>query len=284
MGRFISYWIFPVLSGVIWLATLLGLLLYWIVSTDMRFYDSMEPGARVAFISDIGASDLKPLFIAGSVLTTVFLDIGFALDRWLRHRGRLVPNGTIKEKVFSALGIVFALLGTAGLILLSIFDTVRHPKLHRVFLLLFVLGYLLSAVFLCCEFWVLGKKNRDHRVLRTSFWLKLVFIIVEFTLAVVFAVMLFRHNNDVAGVLEWIIALIFTLYVVSFALDLWPATRTRGPGKRFATRNGSGATGEEKLEDGLAVGGGRGGDGGLAPAAAAHTAERWQRRAPHQNF
>jgi hypothetical protein len=51
---------------------------------------------------------------------------------------------------------VFALIGTAGLILLSIFDTLRHPKLHDVFLLLFIAGYVISAVFICTEYQRLG--------------------------------------------------------------------------------------------------------------------------------
>lgn len=56
-----------------------------------------------------------------------------------------------REKVMSSLAIFGAFLGGVGLILLSIFDTKRHPKLHRVFLLLFVLGAALSAIFTVIE-------------------------------------------------------------------------------------------------------------------------------------
>lgn len=151
--------VFPVISGLVWLATLLGLLLHWIINTHSMFYPSMEPGDTIAYISDIGASTLKPLFITGCVITTIFLDLAFAFDRWLRHKGRLVPNATRGEKTLKALTIVFAIVGTAGLILLSIFDTYRHMRLHRVFLLLFVAGYLLSAVFICWEYQILGKSE-----------------------------------------------------------------------------------------------------------------------------
>lgn len=119
----------------------------------------MDPKQNIAYISDVGASNLKPLFIAGCVITTVFLDISFLSDRWLRHRGRLVPNATTGEKALSALTIVFAILGTVGLILLSIFDTARHPKLHDVFLLLFIAGYILSAIFICWEYQRLGNRK-----------------------------------------------------------------------------------------------------------------------------
>ena len=56
-----------------------------------------------------------------------------------------------REKVMSVLAILGAFLGGVGLILLSIFDTQRHPKLHRVFLLIFVVGAALSAILTVVE-------------------------------------------------------------------------------------------------------------------------------------
>ncbi len=147
----------PILAGLVWLATLLGLLLYWIIPDHQTHYSSMADTQRIAYISDVGASHLKPLFITGCVLTTVLLDASLAADRWLRHRGRLAPNTTVMEKVLSGLTIACAVVGTAGLILLSVFDTARHPRLHDVFLALFIIGYVLSAVFICWEYQRLGK-------------------------------------------------------------------------------------------------------------------------------
>ena len=40
-------------------------------------------------------------------------------------------------------------------------------------------GYVLSAVFICAEYQRLGVHFREQRILRVSFWVKLVFIIVE---------------------------------------------------------------------------------------------------------
>lgn len=146
----------PVFSSLVWLGMLLGMLLHWIVDTHRRHYPSMSAGTSIAYISNVGAGELKPLFIAGSVVTTVTLDLSFAAERWLRHRGRLVPNSSLGEKVLAVLTIIFALVGTAGLILLSIFDVAAHKKMHDIFLLLFIAGYLLSAVFICWEYQRLG--------------------------------------------------------------------------------------------------------------------------------
>lgn len=116
---------------------LLAMLIVWITQGSPR-YGSMASGQRIAYISDVGAYGLQPLFIAGSCVTTVFLDLSFLSERWLRHTGRLARNLGVAEKVLSALSIVFALVGTVGLILLAIFDNVNYPRLHDGFLLLFM--------------------------------------------------------------------------------------------------------------------------------------------------
>ncbi|KAI5862810.1 hypothetical protein GGS23DRAFT_68549 [Durotheca rogersii] len=225
--RSLSYWVFPVVSGLMWLATLLGLLLYWVVNTDRVIYASMQDGQTFAYISDIGASELKPLFVTGCIITALFLDLSFVSDRLLRHRGRLVPNTSPGEKVLGSLAIVFAIIGTIGLTCLSGFDTLRYQDLHNIFLLLFIAGYLLSAIFICWEYQRLGKKHREHPLLRISFWVKLVFVIVELALAVAFAVSNFRGHKDTAAALEWVVAFVFTFYVFSFVIDLYPAVATR---------------------------------------------------------
>jgi hypothetical protein len=251
-----SQWL-PILSGFIWLGMLLGLLLYWIVGTHSRRYPAIPESQSLAYISHIGAYEMKPLFIAGCVLTTVTLDASFLAERWLRHRGRLVPNQTLTEKVLFGLSIFFATVGTVGLICLSVYDTVDHPTLHNLFLMLFIGGYLLSAVFICWEYQRLGisaapsleshanpalcanseKENRAYRVLRISFWIKLAFVLTELALAVTFLATTTTHHRTVAAYFEWIISFIFTAYVWSFAIDLWPAIKTKSYSKRFSKAN-----------------------------------------------
>jgi hypothetical protein len=207
----------------------------------------MEADQSIAYISDVGAEFLQPLFIAGSCVTTVFLDLAFASERWLRHTGDLERNTTRVEKILSGFAIFFAVCGTAGLILLSIFDTRQYPHLHDGFLLLFIAGYIISAIFLCAEYQRLGIHYRNRRILRISFWVKLAFILVECMfstlllfynlttnhffvvfLAIAFAACDFSNGTqNAAAILEWIVALIFTFWVLSFFIDLLPATHHR---------------------------------------------------------
>jgi hypothetical protein len=107
--------------------------MYAVISFPQAHPHSHTTNLR-ADISDIGADILKPLFIVVCAITAVSFTLSLILERWLRHSGRLPANMRTREKVFAGLAIFGATLGGVGLILLSIFDTKRHMKLHRVFL------------------------------------------------------------------------------------------------------------------------------------------------------
>ncbi|KAL4996834.1 Frag1/DRAM/Sfk1 family-domain-containing protein [Aspergillus recurvatus] len=225
----ISFWIFPVISACMWIAMLAAMLGTWCVQ-GYPIYSSMEPGQTIAYISDVGAQGLKPLFITGSVITVVFLDLSFVSERWLRHSGQLVPNKGRFDKFCAIASIFFSIAGALGLILLSVYDTLRHPHLHSGFLAMFLVAYLVSAILICIEYLRIGIFYRaHHRVLLASFVIKAFFIVVEVALAIAFGICGWHtpHRRNAAAVLEWVIALVFTFYVLSFVVDLLPSVRTR---------------------------------------------------------
>lgn len=182
------------------------------------------------------------------MVTVVFLDLAFLAERWLRHAGQLVPNKGRFDKACAIGSIFFSIAGALGLILLSCFDTLRHPNKHDGFLAMFLAGYIISAILICAEYLRLGIFYRSqHRILFASFVMKATFIVVEIALAIAFGVT-GRHKNqrNVSSVLEWgmsmssplfvysiqlltlaVIAFIFTGYVLSFVVDLLPSVRTR---------------------------------------------------------
>ncbi|CAI7652450.1 unnamed protein product [Penicillium manginii] len=209
---------------------LIAMLVTWVVQGE-PVYASMENGQTIAYISDVGAQGLKPLFIAGSVVTVVFLDLAFLSERWLRHAGQLAPNKGKFDKACAISSLFFAVAGAAGLILLSIFDTLRHPKLHDGFLALFLVGYIISAILICAEYLWIGIFYRSqHRILLASFIIKLAFIIIEVGLAIGFGVCMNAKSSEkknIGAILEWVIAFVFTGYVLSFVIDLLPSVRTR---------------------------------------------------------
>ncbi|KAE8551637.1 hypothetical protein EYB25_005527 [Talaromyces marneffei] len=225
----VSFWVFPVISACMWLAMLIAMISTW-AAKGKPHYSNMPARRTIPYISDIGATGIQPLFIAGSAVTVVFLDLSFLAERWLRHSGQLLRNKGRFDKACSIISIIFSFLGAAGLILLSIFNDVDYDEVHDSMLGLFIGGYLISAIFICLEYLRLGVAYRkQHRVLFVSFWIKLLFIVIELGLAISFGVLSRRTpgGTDAAAVLEWVIAFVFTFYVLSFIIDLLPSVRTR---------------------------------------------------------
>jgi len=140
-------WI-PILTAFVWEGTLLAMLITWLAQGRPR-YVTME--GNIAYISDIGADILKPLFIVGCSITAVGFFLTLVVERWLRHKGRLPPNMRKREIVFSVLAILSSVLAGASLILLSVFDTKRYTTVHRLFLLFFMIGVWLTAIFAVAE-------------------------------------------------------------------------------------------------------------------------------------
>lgn len=120
------------------IGTLLAMLGRWLAIGSPQ-YSSFNANQHITYISDIGATSWgKPLFITGSAVAVVVFDLAFISERWLRHRGRLVQNYNITEKILSGFATAFAIIGAAGLILLTIFDTVHYPKVHDSMLAVFM--------------------------------------------------------------------------------------------------------------------------------------------------
>ncbi|KAF9533770.1 Frag1/DRAM/Sfk1 family-domain-containing protein [Crepidotus variabilis] len=210
----------PILGAFIWFGTLLSMLITWLATGRPR-YPSQD--GSIAYISDVGASYLKPLFIVGCCITAVCFFLSLAVERWLRHAGRLMPNMRTRERVLGSLAVFGAFIGGAGLVLLSIFDTARYTKAHRVFLLVFMLGVALSAIFTVLEYRWISKAYKDIEHLKKAYILKMVIASILILLAVGFAIALFSKSSsatNAGAILEWIISFGFTFYLLTFYLDL----------------------------------------------------------------
>jgi hypothetical protein len=162
------------------------------------------------------------MFIAMSAVSVVSFDLAFLFERYLRHTGILAPNTSHWQKIYSGCATIAAIAGAAGLILLTIFDTKRHSRLHVIFLCVFIGGYIISAIFICWEYQRLGIHYRQHSILRISFWVKLAFILLEIAMVIAFGVCSKQHKYNVAAVLEWTISFTYCFYVLSFFMDFLP--------------------------------------------------------------
>ncbi|KAJ5782048.1 Frag1/DRAM/Sfk1 [Penicillium paradoxum] len=196
-------------------------------------YSTMGDGLTIPYISHIGAERLKPLFIAGSVVTVVFMDLGLLSERWLRHAGQLARNKGRFDKICAIGSIFFSIAGAVGLILLSILDTKHHHNLHNGFLAMFIASYVVCAILVCLEYIQIGRfYHPQARILLISFVVKAIFVVCEIGVAIGFGVCMKSKSGsskrkNAAAVLEWVAALIFAFFVFSFIIDLLPSVRTK---------------------------------------------------------
>lgn len=235
----------PIGAAVVWFITLFILLIYWLAVGRPRY--SSQEGA-VAFISDVGAQVLKPLFVVGCVLTSLFF-LGTLLVVHLIHAitypGRIqasdavspgesasrspphLPHRTTRlQTVTSVITIVFTLLTSLSLILLSGFDTLQYRGTHQRFLAIFALSLFIGVIASVVLSGQLFFAHRHIKWLKTSFVLKLSTALVLISVGVAFVSRLATTERGVdigynqAGILEWTLGLIFVFYVLTFWYDL----------------------------------------------------------------
>ncbi|KAG8801599.1 hypothetical protein FRC17_006605 [Serendipita sp. 399] len=216
------YYKLPLVAAITWFLTLLILLIFWL-STGRPHYASQE--GNIAFISDVGADILKPLFVLGATITSLCFIGTLVSERLLQHSNRLLPAQRKSEIRLSYSAIGGSVLGGLGLILLSGFDTMRYTTLHRVFLFVFMLGIVLSGIFTVIEYRFLSKSYDSYHKIRRSYIAKGIICVVLVALAILFTTFLsmgrsVRAGMDVASVLEWVIGFGFTLYLLTFWYDL----------------------------------------------------------------
>ncbi|GLB40168.1 putative frag1/DRAM/Sfk1 family protein [Lyophyllum shimeji] len=208
-------WI-PLVTSFVWFGMLWAMLITWLAQGRPKYVSQQ---GKIAYISDIGASFLKPLFIAGGAVTGVGFFLSLSVERLLRYTGRLPPSLRKREQVFSYLAILGSLAGAVGLICLAVFDTQRHKKLHRAFLLLFMLGVAFSAIFTIVEYHWISRDFREFQRLKIAYIAKAVITTILICLAIAFGVALYRSHNT-GAILEWTVAFLFTFYLLTFYYDL----------------------------------------------------------------
>jgi hypothetical protein len=157
---------FPAISSLLGITTLLGMLLHWIINTDRTIYVSIHTIQTIAFISNIAADDLKPLFITSSIVSSLLFSISFTYFRYERP----ISVSILKRNLPATFSILLISSRSLGLCLLSVFDIANHAKLYRVFLILFITGSLVSGIFVYWEHYRLGESAYQFIMENTTYY------------------------------------------------------------------------------------------------------------------
>ncbi|GAA5914919.1 hypothetical protein JCM6882_008109 [Rhodosporidiobolus microsporus] len=234
------YWIFPLISFIVWTGTLLGLLLWWAVADDAERYRLGQ--ATIVYVSNIGAEH-QALFIAGTAVTSLFYALALASERWLRHLRRIPGALRRRDRNADIVSVVFGFLGAIALVVLACFNAVAFPNVHWSFTAIFVVCIAISALAQTLELHWLRQDHVDRKHLKRNAIIKWLIVGCAVAGAIAFAATYgtcasspddvpLRGRCDtiksVAAVLEWFIAFLYDAYLLSLVFDLWPAQKTAG--------------------------------------------------------
>ena len=211
----------PLICGTIWVITLLTLLIYWLANGSPRYPGQVNP--YVAFISDIGAFRLQPLFITGGTIASLTLTatiISVHLARRERRRATQKPEDEQPryEKWVSILACAFDVAACPCRICITLFNNYDHPSLHHAFLFLGLAGTALSCICTTFVLWPEMWKGpaRDNARLRRSCVFSNSLLVIEVLLGSSFTGLLWLGQYKSGGIVEWTMAFVFTFYFWAF--------------------------------------------------------------------
>ena len=213
--------ILPLICGAIWVITLLTLLIYWLAEGCPRYPGQSNP--LVAFISDIGAFRLQPLFITGGILSSLTLTATIIAVHLARRQRRLSTQKSGDERLryekwVSVSACVFDVAACPCRICITLFNNLHHPSLHHTFLFLALAGTALSCICTAFVLWTEMWKApaQGNQLLRRSCVFSNCLLIVELFLGSTFTGLLWTGQFRSAGIVEWVMAFVLTFYFWAF--------------------------------------------------------------------
>ena len=229
----------PIITGAAWLTTLSTLFIYWLAQGRPRYPAQSNP--YVAFISDIGAFVLQPLFIAGGTITAITLLGTILCVHLVFHREYAIEKRAKPpryKKIFSVLACLFQGVACPCQICLTVFDNKGYPRIHRMLLLGAFAGTALSAICTTVVYW--GEMWREEqaeelKIRRKSIVASTTIFGVEFCMGVAFTSLLYLEFYRISGILEWVMAFLFTFYFWAFAGFLVLPSEEGGEGSNEET-------------------------------------------------
>lgn len=252
------YYLLPILTFASWTTAIVGLLALW---AHDHFVQYKISEASVVFISDSGATH-KTFFIIFCCLTAAFYILTTFAERHLRHQRRIPGSVRRKQTILDICSVVCAIIGSAALILLSIFDAFNHSNVHWSMTLIFVVFVALSVLFQVLQIFSITHDYEGLRTMRFMAIVKAIILSLAIVGAIIFVITYgicrgnaYPGNNrcdrivSTAAVCEWAIAFMLDIYFLTYVVDLWPAHKRAKKGlsedgtmvenKQLATEQGA---------------------------------------------
>ncbi|KAF2445450.1 hypothetical protein P171DRAFT_520236 [Karstenula rhodostoma CBS 690.94] len=227
-------WLLPCIAGTAWFLTLAVMLLTWVGRGCPRYPGQQNP--YIAFISDIAAFQLKPLFLVGSVTTAVGYTGTMLAVHSARYDRRMYSffDDAAWKKTASVAATCAGVVAGIGLVLLAVLDTFRFHAEHAVLLLVCFVGLAGSMVLTTVVWWEQAWKPTPFRGLRIYCAASAVIVFLDAGMGFAFYTLMQTEYWRVSGVLEWAMAFTGATYLWAFVGFLRVPGEGGGGGDRQA--------------------------------------------------
>lgn len=249
--------VLPICSIVIWYGMLIAMLACW-GAQGHPIYWFMNPEDQIVYLLDVGATNLRPLFISCAGAQGLLLIITFCVEAYLRFRGRRLIGyfGKTRPIVDIILATIFVIISQVGLLVCSIWEVSHYKHIHYGGVAFFIVCLFVASCLYLDEQVTTGRtygerilahavnfrqkesdlsdleatrtfepiNEKTHNYFYVGVGVKILWLIVCTCMAIAFGVLIKRDNNKPSAVLEWILCFLYGLFHLSFAYDFLPAS------------------------------------------------------------
>lgn len=236
--KIIHYYFIPLIALVVWWGMLIALLSCWSLQGHPIYAFMGGVKQNPVYISDVGATNLKPLFISCAGFQAIFFVGTLVMEYFLRTKKKLQPYVSKKQPKLAIASIVCAIIGQLGILFVSIFDTVHYHPVHLSMVAVFIGGSFFACFFNFLNSFIFG--NYPHRLSPThekvifgrhrwaniymvSFWLKTFWLLVAAALALCFGAFMKLGKESTSAIFEWCISFWYGVLLIMWAMDLFPS-------------------------------------------------------------
>lgn len=235
--KVIHYYLIPIVCLVVWWGMLIALLVCWYAQGEPQ-YSWNDEYQSPPYISDLGATNLQPLFISCAGFQAIFFVGTLVMEYFLRRYRKLQPWVSTKQSKFQIISIVCAIIGQLGILFVSIFTTTAFHSVHLLMVAIFIVFSFFTCVFNFLNSFIFGNyptrlsPNHEKVIFGThrwanlymvSFFLKLVWLCGAVVFAVIFGYKMKTDEASLSAVFEWTISFWYGLLLVFWSIDLFPS-------------------------------------------------------------
>lgn len=235
--KVVHYYLIPLVSLVVWWGMLTALLICWAAQGKPQ-YSWNDKYQNPAYISDLGATNLQPLFISCAGFQAIFFIGTLVMEYYLRRAKKLQPYVSTKQGKFAIVSIVCSVLSQAGIILVSIFKTTAFHEVHLSMVAVFIIFAFFTCLFNFLNSFIFGNyptrlspnhekvifgKHRWANLYMVSFFLKLLWLIGAVFFACLFGGYMKTGKPSLSAIFEWTISYWYGLLLVMWSIDLFPS-------------------------------------------------------------